>query len=206
MNMQNTLHKSSSSDHNKPVIIVSGLPRSGTSMMMQILAAGGLEILTDKIRTPDDDNPKGYYELEQVKKLKENDARWLESAPGKAVKVISYLLEKLPSSYTYKVIFMLRNMDEVLASQRQMLIRRGAPTDKVDDTVMADMFKAHLEEVQSWLAKQPNFQVLYIHYDELLEDPDRHIRTLANFLGMPVNLEAMLAVPDSGLHRQHSNT
>src|SRR4030067_886296 len=111
------------------ITVVSGLPRSGTSMMMQILHAGGMEILTDQQRTADD-NPKGYYELERVKKMKEGDVTWVRESGGKVIKVISALLEYLPRDLSYKVIFMHRKMDEILASQKQMLARRGEPTDK----------------------------------------------------------------------------
>jgi hypothetical protein len=107
------------------VVVVSGLPRSGTSLMMQMLEAGGITVLTDGIREPDEDNPRGYYEFERVKALPKGDYEWLESARGKAVKVVSALLEYLPPEYNYKVIFMHRRMEEILASQRKMLIRRG---------------------------------------------------------------------------------
>src|SRR5437899_574640 len=114
------------------VTIVSGLPRSGTSMMMKMLEAGGMEPLTDHVRTADEDNPKGYYEFERVKDL-EKDQTWLEDAKGRYVKVISMLLKHLPAGYTYKVIFMRRTMEEILASQRKMLVRRGESPDRVAD-------------------------------------------------------------------------
>ena len=109
----------------EPVFIVSGLPRSGTSLMMMILNAAGIPPLTDYERNADEDNPRGYYEFERVKKLKDGDFGWLENAQGKAVKVISALLTYLPEGYTYKVIFMRRELSEILASQRKMLINRG---------------------------------------------------------------------------------
>src|SRR6185369_5935200 len=116
----------------EPVIIVSGLPRSGTSMMMSMLVAGGIKAMTDSIRTADEDNPKGYFELEKVKEL-EKDHLWLSDAAGKAIKIISALLKHLPREYPYKTIFMRREMKEILASQRQMLIRRGEATDTISD-------------------------------------------------------------------------
>ncbi|MEW5870867.1 MAG: sulfotransferase [Chloroflexota bacterium] len=188
----------------KPITVVSGLPRSGTSMMMQILQAGGMTILTDQERSADEDNPKGYFELERVKKLKEGDAAWVDQAQGKVVKVISALLEHLPAQYEYKVIFMQRKMEEVLASQKQMLIRRGEATDKANDETLALLFQQHLAQVQNWLAGQPNIRVLYIPYDALLQDPQTHIRAVADFLGLPLDIPAMLAVPDKNLHRQRS--
>lgn len=184
------------------ITVVSGLPRSGTSMMMQILAAGGLPIVTDEQRRADDDNPKGYYEMERVKALKQGDSAWLEQAPGKAVKVISYLLQSLPSKHHYRVIFMQRAMAEVLASQKQMLVRRGEPTDKISDEDMASYFERHLAEVQAWLAQQKNFQVLYMPYADLLAQPEERIQQVIAFLDLPLDAQAMLRAPDQKLYRQ----
>lgn len=185
-----------------PIVIVSGLPRSGTSMMMQMLAAGGMEILTDEQRSADLDNPKGYYELEVVKKLKEGDKGWVRQAQGKAVKVISALLEGLPDDYRYKVIFMQREMAEVLASQKQMLIRRGEATDKVSDETMAALFEKHLAQVQGWLKSQKNFEVLYVPYAEMVGNPSRLSEQVTRFLEIPLDVEAMAKVPDPQLYRQ----
>ena len=123
-----------------PIVVVSGLPRSGTSMMMRMLEAGGLPPLTDGLRAPNDDNPLGYYEFERVKKLPEGDVGWLPEAQGHAVKIIAALLPHLPDSATYRVLFMRRAMSEILASQRRMLIRRGEDADAVDDAEMARLF------------------------------------------------------------------
>ena len=183
------------------ITIVSGLPRSGTSMMMKVLEAGGMEIVTDNLRVADEDNPKGYYELEQVKALKDGDTSWIQGAPGKVVKVISSLLEYLPSAYKYKIIFMRREIAEILASQKQMLIRRGEPSDG-NDQEMAEMFQEHLKRVRVWLANQPNMEVLYVDYNTLMGAPDPEIKAVAEFLGLNENLEAMLAVPDKKLYRQ----
>lgn len=184
------------------VTVVSGLPRSGTSMMMQILNAGGMQIVTDEQRTADDDNPRGYYELERVKKMKDGDVRWVNDANGKVIKVISALLEYLPKDLEYRVIFMQRKMDEILASQKQMLVRRGEPTDKASDATLADLFTRHLQKVEAWLAVQKNMQVLYIQYDELLANPQAHVEALAEFLDLPLDLQAMQSVPDASLYRQ----
>mgnify|MGYP001814252456 FL=1 len=119
--------------------VVSGLPRSGTSLMMKMLEAGGIPPMTDNIRTADDDNPKGYYEYERVKKMPDGDVAWVKDAQGKAVKVIAALLEYLPDDYIYKVLFMRRSMDEILASQKQMLIRSGKPTDEISDEKLAEL-------------------------------------------------------------------
>lgn len=185
------------------VVIVSGLPRSGTSMMMKMLEAGGLQVLTDNIRTADEDNPKGYYEFEAVKEL-ESNKEWLKDARGKVVKIISQLLKQLPPDYHYKIVFMRRKMEEILASQRQMLIRRGEPTDAISDDKMAKIFQAHLLQVESWLAKQPNMDVLYVHYTEALEQPLPVIDKINQFLGGKLDTKKMAAVVDKSLHRQRA--
>jgi len=189
-----------------PVVItvVSGLPRSGTSMMMKVLEAGGLEVFTDNLRTADEDNPKGYFELEQVKALKDGDDAWVKDARGKVVKVISSLLEYLPSNYKYKIVFMRREIAEILASQKQMLIRRGEPSEG-DDQKMAEMFQEHLKRARVWLANQSNMETLYVDYNVLMADPAPAIKTVAEFLGLTENLDAMLAVPDKKLYRQKAN-
>ena len=170
-------------------------------MMMKILEAGGVPILTDNLRTADEDNPKGYFELEQVKALKEGQDAWLKDAGGKAVKVISSLLGELPATHRYKVIFMQRQISEVLASQKQMLIRRGEASDG-DDRKMAENFQEHLKRVRIWLANQPNMEVLYVSYNDLMADPLPAIKSVAAFLGLEERQEAMLAVPDRNLYRQ----
>ncbi len=183
------------------VTIVSGLPRSGTSMMMKMLSAGGLEPLTDNIRTADEDNPKGYFEFERVKQI-EHDKEWLEDARNRVVKLISALLKHLPPSYNYKIIFMRRAMSEILASQRQMLIRRGESTDKVPDDKMAAMFNKHVAQVEAWLAAQPNIDVLYVNYNQVLKNPRSHAEHINTFLGGSLSVEEMVAVVDRALYRQ----
>jgi len=173
-------------------------------MMMQMLQAGGMEILTDHQRSADNDNPKGYYEFERVKKLKEGDVKWIDEAQGKVVKVISALLEHLPAGYNYQVIFMLRNIDEILASQKQMLVRRQEPTDRVSDEKLAELFTGHLASVKQWLGNQANIRVLYINYNELIQDPQPLVEAIAGFLDSPINPQAMLEIPDSKLYRQRS--
>jgi len=187
--------------NNETITIVSGLPRSGTSMMMKMLTAGGLELLTDNIRIADEDNPKGYFEFERVKQI-ENDKAWLEDARGRVVKLISALLKHLPQAYNYKVIFMRRAMPEILASQRQMLIRRGEPADTVPDDKMAAMFKKHVAQVESWLAAQPNIEVLYVSYNEVMKDSRPHAERINIFLGGSLKVEEMVGVVDRALYRQ----
>jgi len=189
------------SGHREIITIVSGLPRSGTSMMMMMLEAGGLPVLTDNIRAADEDNPKGYYEFERVKQV-EHDQAWLEQAQGKAVKMVSALLKHLPRSYTYKVIFMRRVMGEVLTSQRQMLIRRGKPADTVSDERMADLSRQHLKKVEAWLDEQPNIEILYASYNEVLKNPAEQAKKVNQFLGDALDVESMVGVVDRSLYHQ----
>ncbi len=189
----------------KAIILVSGLPRSGTSMMMKMLEAGGLEPLIDNIRKADEDNPKGYYELEQVKELdKSDDKTWLVEAQGKVIKIISQLLRDLPDTHQYKILFMRRKMAEILASQKQMLIRRGEPTDRISDKELTGLFSKHLVSTEKWLHDQPNFDVYYVPYNKVLVDPAVYVQQINTFLGGELNTDAMLAVVDKSLHRQRA--
>jgi hypothetical protein len=183
------------------IIIVSGLPRSGTSLMMQMLEAGGLPLLTDALRAPDDSNPKGYLEYEPVKRLKDGDATWMAEAHGKVVKIISSLLAYLPVSNSCDVIFMLRPLPEVLASQRKMLITRGRNPDQTSDADMMRFYEKHLDKVKAWLAVQPNIHTQYIEYTDLLAAPAQPISTIAQFLNVTLNEPAMLAQIDFNLYR-----
>lgn len=183
------------------IAVVSGLPRSGTSMMMRMLEAGGLEVLTDNIRTADKDNPRGYYEFERVKQL-DHDTGWLEDAKGRVVKIISQLLQELPAGWTYKVVFMHRAMDEILASQRRMLVRRGEDTDKISDEQMAALFRKHLERVEGWLDQQPNFDVIHVSYNEVLAHPEEEAKRVNAFFDEDLDVGAMAKVVDPTLYRQ----
>jgi hypothetical protein len=184
------------------ITVVSGLPRSGTSMMMKMLEAGGIPPITDNIRSADDDNPKGYYEFERVKKMTEGDKDWVPEALGKSVKVISALLEQLPAEYPYRVIFMRRKMDEILASQKQMLVRSNKPTDTVSDEKLAEMYVRHLAKVDAWLKAQPNVAVLYVDYNAMLISPQEHAEKVNDFLDEQLAVEKMVGVIDPSLYRQ----
>jgi len=184
----------------KPIIVVSGLPRSGTSMMMKILSEGGLSVVTDEIRSADDDNPNGYFELEAVKQMSEGNVAWLGETDGKVVKVISALLEHLPSQFSYKVIFMEREIKEVLASQRKMLTHRQEDSS-VEDVEMEEQFKKHVSAVKAWLVRQPNIEVLYVSYNVMLGDSEALCKKVIDFLGVSMNFERMLAVPNERLYR-----
>jgi hypothetical protein len=188
----------------EPIVIVSGLPRSGTSMMMKMLEAGGIMPLTDKIREADTDNPKGYYEFERVKQLDKGDTAWLPDAQGKVVKVISALLKHLPADYEYRIIFMRRNMPEILASQRKMLIRRGEDADNMNDETMASLFEKHLQSTMQWIESQPNVSVLYVHYSDMLADPVPQIKKINEFVGSRLNETAMTTVVDPNLYRNRA--
>ena len=188
----------------KNITIVSGLPRSGTSMMMQMLMAGGMGIVTDEIRKADEDNPRGYLEWERVKKLKE-DQSWLDECPGKAVKVISMLLFDLPRKHHYKIIFMHREIEEVLASQRIMLERRGMARDEVSDEEMAKKFEKHLKQIEDWIAHQSNIEVLSIKYNEVIADPLHYSKVVNNFLGEDLNTRTMAEAIEETLYRQRKN-
>jgi sulfotransferase family protein len=189
------------------ITVVSGLPRSGTSMMMRMLEAGGLPVVIDHIRTPDESNPKGYYEFERVKKLKEGNTEWISEGKGKVVKIISALLQYLPPEHQYRIVFMQRNMNEILASQREMLLRRGESTDRVSDDDLANFYQNHIVQVTEWLAAQPNMKVVYLHYNKILEDPRGPVSQLRQFLQpLPLDENKMLSVVESSLYRQRAQS
>ena len=189
-----------------PIVVVSGLPRSGTSMMMRMLEAGGLPPLMDGLRAPNDDNPLGYYEFERVKKLPEGDVGWLPEARGHAVKIIAALLPHLPDSATYRVLFMRRAMSEILASQRRMLIRRGEDADAVDDAEMARLFTQHLGQVFAWMDARPNVSYLEVDYNAMVADPTAQVAAITGFLGVGLDRAAMVAAVEPGLWRQRGGS
>lgn len=188
------------------IVIVSGLPRSGTSMMMKMLEAGGIPPLTDAIRSADADNPKGYYEFERVKQLPKGDFGWLPEARGKAVKIIAALLPYLPPSYTYKVLFMRRAMPEILASQRQMLVRRGEDPEKISDAEIARLFEKHLSEVYRWMNASEFVRYLDVDYNRMLAAPQPLAEQVAAFLNHPLDVQAMTGVVDPALYRQREKS
>ena len=183
------------------VTIVSGLPRSGTSMMMQMIERGGIPALTDEIRAADEDNPKGYYEFEPVKKTKE-DPSWLEQARGKVVKMVYRLLYDLPKEYRYRVVFTQRKLEEVIASQNVMLERQEKEGGGLSDQKLLDVFAAEIDRARQWLAEQPNFEVLYVDYNEFIQEPAPQVARINEFLGGQLDVEAMTVVVDPTLYRQ----
>jgi hypothetical protein len=150
------------------IIIVSGLPRSGTSLMMQILDAGGIEVVTDNLRVADTDNPRGYYEFEKVKQVK-RDKSWLPDTRGKAFKMVSQLLLDLPATERYRIVFMERDFEEMLESQERMLKRLGRAAAPREEIVPA--YRSHLERVHGWLEAQSHIASLRVGYRPLVESP-----------------------------------
>ena len=192
-------------DNSEFISIVSGLPRSGTSLMMSMLAAGGLEVMTDHLRIADDDNPVGYFELEEVKKLIRGEHSWLVRVNGKAVKVISTLLPYLPDGYHYRIIFMRRAIEEVLASQRKMLINRGENPDKISDDQMAEMFQKDLQQSERWINSQAHTSRIDINYRQLIANPRPLVAEINRFLGDGLDEDKMLGVIDPSLYRHRSS-
>ena len=185
------------------ISIVSGVPRSGTSLMMQMLAAGGCSILTDNLRTPDPNNPRGYYELEKVKTLAKNP-EVLAAAEGKAVKVVSSLLSKLPAGHEYRVVFMCRPLEEVISSQDRMLNRLGQQVPPTPRAAVIKAFDQHLAQVRNWLSQQPNMSVLYVDYPALLQDAHREAERVRAFLEQDLDVAAMAQQVDQSLYRERS--
>lgn len=185
------------------IIVVSGLPRTGTSLMMQMLEGGGIEVVTDRLRTADIDNPRGYYEHEAVKSIKQ-DASWLPQTRGKAFKMISLLLYDLPPTERYRIIFMERDMEEVLLSQETMLRRlnrTAAPRAQ-----MQNSYKLHLERLAQWLRGQPNMVVLKVNYNDLVDKPEQQARRVVEFLGGTMNIAGMTNAVDPTLSRNRNRS
>ena len=186
------------------VTIVSGLPRSGTSLMMQMLRAGGMQLLTDGRRAPDEHNPRGYFEHEGVKHSR-NDLSWLEEAGGKVVKVVHLLLQYLPANRDYRVIFMQRDLEEVIVSQRVMLQQQGRPAAAMTDAALADVFKNQLATMRQWLADRPNFRVLYVNHRDVIDRPEEMAKHLNFFLDGNLLVAGMAAAVDPALYRRRKS-
>ena len=187
-------------ENHEIITVVSGLPRSGTSMMMQMLRAGGLTCLTDELREADISNPKGYFEFEKVKGLRADNS-WLPEAKGKVIKIISHLLACLPPELNYKIIFMERDLDEVLASQRKMLVNQGQGEENLSDERLGQIFAQQLRQVKKMLADR-QISTLFLGYKDVLEDPVEISTQLQAFLGNNLDQQAMRDVVDHNLYRQ----
>lgn len=184
------------------ITVVSGLPRSGTSMMMRMLEQGGVPILTDSIRKADADNPLGYFEFEPVKRL-DKDASWLPQAYNKAVKIIYIFLYHLPRDHRYKVLFMTRSLEEVVASQKAML-RRRKEADRMSDPQLMDSFSDQLHRLELWIRRQDNFTIRYFDHSDVVNDPASAALEIKNFLALPLDTQAMIQSVVPSLHRNRT--
>jgi hypothetical protein len=186
---------------NRVITVVSGLPRSGTSLMMQMLEKGGMEILTDHVRPPDENNSRGYYEYEKVKTL-QKDNSWLGDAEGKAVKIIAQLLFYLSQNYEYRIIFMERHMEEILRSQAKMLQKLGQKGAELDPSILAETFKKQVDRIKAFLSNLKHVEMITISYNEILKNPVAGAGLVDDFLGNRLSVNAMASVVNSALYRE----
>ncbi len=184
-----------------PTVVVSGLPRSGTSMMMQMLAAGGLSVLSDGFRVADEDNPLGYYELEAVKRTKQ-DPSWLDGSEGKVVKIVHALLSDLPNDRPYRVIMMRRKTEIVVKSQAAMLDRLGHEGANLEPEKLAKVYERQLEKVKDYMGRQSCFEFIEVWYGAVIEYTRSQIERMNKFLSGELDVEAMVAAVDPSLRRQ----
>ncbi len=182
------------------IVVVSGLPRSGTSLLMQMLKAGGLPVLTDGLRVADEDNPRGYFEWEPAKRLP-REPELIRMAEGKAVKIVSSLLWALPPGYEYRVLYMERPLAEVAASQVAMIRRHGGAAP-LEGEALVRALAAHQQQVLALVRQIPGVALCTVRYHDVLADPFQQARRIANFLGMPLDCEAMARQADRRLYRQ----
>ena len=194
--------QSTPSEGHRFITIVSGLPRSGTSLMMRMLNVGGIPALCDEHRTPDADNPNGYYEFESVKSI-QNYSDWIDRAVGHSVKMVYNLLEHLPKDREYRVVFMRRQIDEIIQSQRAMLLRNGIETE-IPDEEIKELFERVLRQFYSWLPAQTHLKLINVSYNELLSRPASTIAQINRHLGYSLDTEAMAQVIDHSLYRNRA--
>ncbi len=189
-----------------PITVVSGLPRSGTSMLMKMLEAGGLKIMTDSERTADIDNPKGYFEYERIKDLeKETDKSFVRQGRGKALKVISFLIKDLPDDNDYRVIFMRRDLDEVMASQGKMIERLETTDASAEEEAMKEAYRNDIVRTRLLCKNRVNFEFIEVHYKATIKDPADTARRVNDFLGGSLDEAAMRAAVDSSLYRNRGS-
>lgn len=170
-------------------------------MVMSMLEAGGLPILTDRVRQADEDNPKGYFEFEKVKELGETiDKSWVRDARGNVVKVISHLLKELPDDNFYRIIFARRHLEEVIASQNIMLDRQAEP-NPVDDAKAIKLYRTHLVNVRFLIRRKSNLEMIELAYSDTVSDPESAAEYINRFLGGKLDQEKMAAVVDKRLYR-----
>jgi hypothetical protein len=188
-------------DRSRIITVVSGLPRSGTSLMMQLLVAAGIAPMTDSRRAPDEDNPLGYFELEKTLSLAKDNS-WIPESRGKAIKIVAQLLPLLPAGEHYNIVFMDRDLDEVVASQHAMLARQNRTGAQLDDAKLKEAYTAQLERVRRVLAHRGDVRALTVNYGKLLVDATAEIARLSEFLGEPFDREAAGAAVRPELRRQ----
>lgn len=186
------------------ITIVSGLPRSGTSLMMQILEKGGMDILTDHVRQADAHNEKGYYEYEKVKSIRK-DNLWMKEADGKAVKIITQLLPYISPDHEYAVLYMIRPLEEILRSQKRMRENLTNPGKSVDREVLEQSYARQVQQVQHWMENHPKIRTLYLFYPEVLNHPLKKAKEIQSFLQVELNIEAMASAVDVGLWHQKTS-
>lgn len=194
-------------DRGQPIVVVSGLPRSGTSMAMKMLDAAGFDPVHDGKRTADDDNPKGYYEDERVLRLNETlDRSWLFEARGRAIKVVSHQLKWLPGTHQYKILFMRRHLDEIVASQNKMLKHRDEEhRNTIDDDNTKAEYQKHLDEIYALIEAKEFFEMHEVNYRAMIDEPAGEAHKINEFLGGGLDVETMSSVVDRKLYRNRSS-
>ena len=199
-------HRLFRGDRGDPIVVVSGLPRSGTSMLMKMLDAGGIAIMTDRERVADVDNPHGYFEHERIKDLeKETDKSYLREGRGKALKVISFLIKDLPDDNDYRVIFVRRDLDEVLASQNKMIQRIGTTDTSAEEEAMKEAYRNDIVRTRLLCKKRSNFALIEVHYRATIENPAETVHKVNSFLDGRLDEAAMRAVVDESLYRNRAD-
>jgi len=182
--------------YDNQIVVVSGLPRSGTSLMMQMMDKAGVVALTDELREADVSNPKGYYEYEPVKALYKDNS-WLDKAQNKSVKIVAPLLKYLDNKHRYKIIFMKRDLDEVVQSQQKML----GKSEATFPIKIYNQFQRLLASVAAWQKLAPGIEILYLDYKDVVAQPDKIAEQIQEFVGVPLDQEAMTQVVDPTLYR-----
>jgi len=187
------------------LIVVSGLPRTGTSMMMRMLEAGGLSMFTDDVRKADEDNPNGYYEHSKVETLGVDDSYWILDVGSKVIKITSEYLCFIPENIHVELIYMTRHLDEVLQSQRKMELRKGIVSEKSDSVLKKYMLK-HSLNIEKYLKRRRNIEVLYVPHFNCIDKPKRICNNIQAFLDKDLDVEAMMGVVDKSLYHNRRYT
>ena len=182
------------------IIVVTGLPRSGTSLMMQILQSLQIKLFTDNHRSADESNPKGYFEHQWVKTI-EKDNSWLTDVKGKAIKIVSPLIKYLPVDLNYKIIFMNRDLDEIIQSQERMLTENNKKDDATNSEELKQIFLKDLKQSKDWIHTQLHSEVLEILHSKLLKNPETELEKIKSFLKIDINTTLILKVIDKNLYR-----